>query len=112
MQIGLSGREMFSFNPDLATDKDMDEGDEAVISYVSSEDNDDIIQYKEIDFTQIGDEAQEVFFELDFSFFNKNNAHFTIIFRKIVCHFPQNIFELKIIIFAKLCIIFVVLLAT
>lgn len=58
--IGLSGREMFSFNPDLADDNEMYDGDEAIISYAASDDNEDNTHYKEIDFSQMYNEAQEV----------------------------------------------------
>lgn len=58
-QVGLSGREMFSFNPELANDNDMEEGDELFDStaYANEEDAN---EYKEIDLNILGDEAQEV----------------------------------------------------
>lgn len=41
----LSGREMFFFNPDLAANDMMDDGDEAIDSYArEEEDNDGEIQ--------------------------------------------------------------------
>ncbi|KAK9877986.1 hypothetical protein WA026_020200 [Henosepilachna vigintioctopunctata] len=58
-QVGLSGREMFSFNPDMAKDNDMEDGDEAFDSY-SREQEEDEIEYKEIDLMQLEEEAQEV----------------------------------------------------
>lgn len=60
-QAGLSGREMFSFNPELANYNDMDEGDELFDSSVlrGDEDEDDN-QYKEINLDALGDDAQEV----------------------------------------------------
>lgn len=57
-QVGLSGREMFSFNPDLAKDSEMDEGDEAFDSYSVAEEEDEI-QYKELNLDLLGLEAQE-----------------------------------------------------
>lgn len=57
-QVGLSGREMFSFNPDLVTDQDMEEGDEAFDYYAVAEDDD--MEYKELELDMIGLEAQEV----------------------------------------------------
>ncbi|KAK5642267.1 hypothetical protein RI129_008434 [Pyrocoelia pectoralis] len=57
-QVGLSGREMFSFNPDLVTDEDMEEGDEAFDYYAIVEDDD--MEYKELELDIIGLEAQEV----------------------------------------------------
>lgn len=56
-QVGISGREMFSFNPDLVTDGDMEEGDEAFDYYAIAEDDD--IEYKELELDIIGLEAQE-----------------------------------------------------
>lgn len=58
-QVGLSGREMFSFNPELARDSDVEDGDEAFASYAMEEDEDEV-QYKELELDLIGLEAQEV----------------------------------------------------
>lgn len=58
-QIGLSGREMFSFNPELAADYDMEDGDEAFDNYARSEDEDEIV-YKELQLDMLGFEAQEI----------------------------------------------------
>lgn len=58
-QIGLSGREMFSFNPDMAKEYDMEDGDEAIDSY-SYENEEDQMEYKEINLDILGQEAQEV----------------------------------------------------
>lgn len=60
-QIGLSGREMFSFNPELAADYDMEEGDEAFDSY-SREEGEEEIEYRELQLDLIELEAQEVLF--------------------------------------------------
>lgn len=57
-QVGLSGREMFSFNPELAKDSEMDDGDEAFDSYSVAEEEDEV-QYKELDLNMLGLEAQE-----------------------------------------------------
>lgn len=58
-QVGLSGREMFSFNPELAADQDMEDGDEAFDYYAVAEEDEDDIQYRELQFDMIGLEAQE-----------------------------------------------------
>ncbi|KAF5299880.1 hypothetical protein FQA39_LY11417 [Lamprigera yunnana] len=58
-QVGLSGREMFSFNPELVADEDMDEGDEAFDYYAVAEENEEI-EYKELELDIIGLEAQEI----------------------------------------------------
>ncbi|XP_044271700.1 zinc finger CCCH domain-containing protein 15 homolog isoform X1 [Tribolium madens] len=57
-QVGLSGREMFSFNPELAAQNNMEEGDEAVDSYNYSDTEDDEVDYKEINLDLIS--AEEV----------------------------------------------------
>lgn len=55
--VGLSGREMFSFDPALAADAD-DEGDEAVdLRHYGQEDDD---AYRELELDLIGMEASEV----------------------------------------------------
>lgn len=59
-QIGLSGREMFSFNPELANDGAMDEGDVAIDSYGYNEDEEDEnVQYKELDLNALSIAALE-----------------------------------------------------
>ncbi|KAK4876509.1 hypothetical protein RN001_009015 [Aquatica leii] len=58
-QVGLSGREMFSFNPELVADQDMEEGDEAFDSYAVADESEEI-EYKELELDIIGLEAQEV----------------------------------------------------
>jgi len=58
---GLSGREMFSFNPDLAVGDTMDDGDEALNSYQREEEEEEnAAKYREIQFDRIEFEAQEV----------------------------------------------------
>lgn len=59
-QVGISGREMFSFNPELANGDSMDDGDEAFDSYKRDEDEEGEIQYREIHFDLLASEAQEV----------------------------------------------------
>lgn len=61
-QIGMSGREMFYFNPELAAADQCEEGDEAFDSYKMQEDDDEQrnIQYREIRFDSLVLEAQEV----------------------------------------------------
>lgn len=61
-QIGLSGREMFSFNPELAAEYDMEDGDEAFDSYSRDEEEEEEIEYRELQLDFIGLEAQEVSF--------------------------------------------------
>ncbi|KAG5674409.1 hypothetical protein PVAND_004383 [Polypedilum vanderplanki] len=56
-QFGISGREMFSFNPDLVNDM-MDEGDEA-FEYVREQDEDES-NFKEIDFSTLSAGLKEV----------------------------------------------------
>ncbi|KAJ8978228.1 hypothetical protein NQ317_016379 [Molorchus minor] len=58
-QVGLSGREMFSFNPELANDNDMEEGDELFDS-TAFQPEEDINEYKEINLDILGQDAQEV----------------------------------------------------
>lgn len=59
-QFGISGREMFSFNPDLVEDNDMEDG-EATFDYVrEDEDSENNIQYKEIDFSALSADLTEV----------------------------------------------------
>lgn len=60
-QIGLSGREMFSFNPEMAAEYDMEDGDEAFDSYACAEDEEDGVEYKELQLDLIGFEAREVY---------------------------------------------------
>lgn len=60
-QAGLSGREMFSFNPELANDNDMDDGDELFdSSALRQEDDYDSNDYKEINLDILENDAQEV----------------------------------------------------
>uniref|UniRef100_A0A1Q3FW82 Zinc finger CCCH domain-containing protein 15 n=1 Tax=Culex tarsalis TaxID=7177 RepID=A0A1Q3FW82_CULTA len=58
-QNGLSGREMFSFNPDLV-DFGMDDGEEAIESYGRNEDEDDTTEYKELDLSMLSLSIKEV----------------------------------------------------
>jgi len=59
-QHGLSGREMFSFNPELAAGDLMDEGDEAFDSYArEDQENDEEVQYRDIELEILALEAQE-----------------------------------------------------
>lgn len=59
-QFGLSGREMFSFNPDLVDDGPMEDGDAAFDNYDRSDDEEEPIEFKEIDLTELSLAAQEV----------------------------------------------------
>lgn len=58
-QVGISGREMFYFNPDLAMGDGIDDGDEAISSYVREEDDIEDMQYKELDTERLAFEASE-----------------------------------------------------
>lgn len=63
-QFGFSGREMFSFNPELANENDLDDDDAAFVSYERDEDDDDeqVYEYKELDLDALAAGAQEVCF--------------------------------------------------
>lgn len=56
--IGLSGREMFTFNPDLVVEDQLEEG-EAAFENVEREDQNDNVNYREINFENLEKEAQE-----------------------------------------------------
>ncbi|KAG7295865.1 hypothetical protein JYU34_020949 [Plutella xylostella] len=58
--VGLSGREMFSFDPALAADGDSDDEGEAVDMGAYEREDDDDTQYRDIEFELIGAEASEV----------------------------------------------------
>jgi DRG Family Regulatory Proteins, Tma46 len=62
-QFGISGREMFSFNPDLVHDA-MDDGDET-FDYTRENDDDDQ-DFKEIDFSHISVGLKEVNYSSNF----------------------------------------------
>lgn len=65
-QFGFSGREMFSFNPDLANDNDLEDDDGAYASYEREEDeNEQVYEYKELDLDALAADAQEVCFEIN-----------------------------------------------
>lgn len=51
---------MFSFNPDLADDGDIEDGDAVFDSYARSDDEDDAFEYKELDLEALSLAAQEV----------------------------------------------------
>lgn len=60
-QVGISGREMFHFNPELAAGDGIDDGDEAISSYVRDEDEiDERIEYRELDMDRLAMEASEI----------------------------------------------------
>ncbi|XP_078048760.1 zinc finger CCCH domain-containing protein 15 homolog [Augochlora pura] len=59
-QVGISGREMFYFNPDLAVGDGIDDGDEAISSYVREEEDEERIEYRELDMDRLGFEASEI----------------------------------------------------
>lgn len=60
-QFGFSGREMFSFNPELAQDGDDLEDGDAFASYEREDDDEDLVyEYKELDLDALAAEAQEV----------------------------------------------------
>ena len=57
--IGLSGREMFTFNPDLANDEDMDEGEDAYI-HIKDDDETEEYNYVEINLDALANAAKAV----------------------------------------------------
>jgi hypothetical protein len=57
--VGLSGREMFTFNPDLAKDEDMEEGEMAFDNIPRDDEEDDQLMYREINLEALVNEAQE-----------------------------------------------------
>lgn len=60
-QFGISGREMFSFNPDLVDDGPMEEGDAAFDIYKRDDDDDDnTVEFKELDLAALSLAAKEV----------------------------------------------------
>ncbi|XP_022179812.1 zinc finger CCCH domain-containing protein 15 homolog [Myzus persicae] len=61
-QIGLSGREMFSFNPEMAIGDSMDDGEEAFDAYIRDEDEevDGNVKVREIKLETLELEASEV----------------------------------------------------
>ncbi|XP_066138127.1 zinc finger CCCH domain-containing protein 15 homolog [Euwallacea fornicatus] len=59
-QVGLSGREMFSFNPDMATEYDLEDGDEAFDSSLYKDEEEDAVEYKEINLDILESDVGEV----------------------------------------------------
>lgn len=62
-QFGISGREMFSFNPELADDGPIEDGDIAFDSYARDDDEDNgetIFEYNETDLYNLALTAHEV----------------------------------------------------
>ncbi|XP_068974914.1 zinc finger CCCH domain-containing protein 15 homolog [Bombus flavifrons] len=60
-QVGISGREMFYFNPELAAGDGIDDGDEAISSYVREEDeNEEKVEYRELDMDRLALDASEI----------------------------------------------------
>lgn len=60
-QFGFSGREMFSFNPELADQGDLDDDEAAFDGYERDEDDDEqVYEYKELDLEGLAAGAQEV----------------------------------------------------
>ncbi|EDW89377.1 zinc finger CCCH domain-containing protein 15 homolog [Drosophila yakuba] len=59
-QFGISGREMFSFNPDLVDDGPMEEGDAAFDIYNREDDDDNAVEFKELDLAALSLAAKEV----------------------------------------------------
>ncbi|XP_019763533.1 zinc finger CCCH domain-containing protein 15 homolog isoform X2 [Dendroctonus ponderosae] len=57
-QVGLSGREMFSFNPEMAAEFDLEEGDEAFDSTMYKNDDEDAVEYKEINLDMLDDGSE------------------------------------------------------
>lgn len=60
-QVGISGREMFYFNPELAAGDGIDDGDEAISSYVREDDEtEEKVEYRELDMDRLAFEASEI----------------------------------------------------
>ncbi|XP_061387556.1 zinc finger CCCH domain-containing protein 15 homolog [Musca vetustissima] len=59
-QFGISGREMFSFNPDLVDDGPMEDGDAAFDTYKREDNEEEEVEYKELDLASLSMSAQEV----------------------------------------------------
>ncbi|KAH8401315.1 hypothetical protein KR009_004488 [Drosophila setifemur] len=60
-QFGISGREMFSFNPDLVDDGPMEDGDAAFDIYNREDDDDgNTVEFKELDLAALSLAAKEV----------------------------------------------------
>ncbi|KAH8370770.1 hypothetical protein KR093_004908 [Drosophila rubida] len=60
-QFGISGREMFSFNPDLVDDGPIEDGDAAFDVYKREDDDDEnVVEFKELDLAALSLAAQEV----------------------------------------------------
>ncbi|KAK0080159.1 hypothetical protein PV325_000364 [Microctonus aethiopoides] len=59
-QVGISGREMFSFNPELAAGDGIDDGDEAIDSYAFDDDDSENVEYRELDMERLAMEASEL----------------------------------------------------
>lgn len=61
-QVGISGREMFYFNPELAAGDGIDDGDEAISSYVreEEEEGDERVEYRELDMDRLAFEPSEI----------------------------------------------------
>ena len=60
-QVGISGREMFYFNPELAAGDGIDDGDEAISSYVrEEEEEEEEMEYRELDMDRLALEASEI----------------------------------------------------
>nr|CAG4637303.1 EOG090X0C5B [Ceriodaphnia reticulata]SVE73160.1 EOG090X0C5B [Ceriodaphnia reticulata] len=59
--VGISGREMFTFNPDLARDDNVEDGDEAFdTTNLPVEEEDDQMQYRELDLNELACAATSV----------------------------------------------------
>ncbi|XP_066586842.1 zinc finger CCCH domain-containing protein 15 homolog isoform X2 [Prorops nasuta] len=66
-QVGISGREMFYFNPDLATGDGIDDGDEAIDNYALHEEDEESVEFRELDMERLTMEVSEV-----------DNSHITV----------------------------------
>lgn len=51
---------MFYFNPDLAADDGMDDGDEALVLYRREDEDEEEVQYRELQLEALEQEAREV----------------------------------------------------
>lgn len=77
-QVGLSGREMFSFNPEMAAEFDLEEGDEAFDSTMYKSDDEDAIEYKEINLDMLDDGSEVGWTFTCWGFFGQNSCDFRL----------------------------------
>lgn len=75
-QFGISGREMFAFNPDLVFDNSTEDGEAAFDDYGRNEEEEDNIAYREIDFSALSYGVTDVSFFIIKLFKLQNNPNY------------------------------------